>query len=204
MALELIDKPECPFCWKVRLALEESKLPYLIIPFESAESQERLSHLSYGGTFPVLYDNEIVITDSSIAVAHLVDNYHPSLLPKYPTLRATARTIEHYASFELGKAMRKIVLEKRGKKPEEWDHETIADGENLWQGFQRQLSEWLGDKDYFAAEFSLAECALIPRFALAEHYGSPADPEFANLTAWYERQSQRPSFSATNPWTIAT
>lgn len=200
MALELIDKPECPFCWKARLALEESSLDYRIIPFESPEAKERIQQLTYGGTFPVLFDNEIVITDSSIALSYLAETYNPSLLPKYPTLRVTARTLEHFASFEIGKAMRRIVLEKRGKDREEWDMDIINEGERLWEGYQRQLSEWLGESKFFAGEFSLAECALIPRFSLAERYGSPVQSRFKNLIEWMERQQHRPSYVASVPW----
>lgn len=200
MALELIDKPECPFCWKVRLALEESELPYHVIPFESSEAKERLAQLTYGGTFPVLFDDDIVITDSSIAFSYLEETYNPSLLPKYPTMRVAARTIEHYASFEIGKAMRKIVLEKRGKKPEEWGLETIAEGESLWLGHQRQLAEWLTDQNYFAETFSLAECALIPRFALAEQYGAPVADDFPNLQRWFKQQTERPCYTRSTPW----
>lgn len=200
MALELIDKPECPFCWKVRLALHESSLDYAIIPFESESAQERIQHLEYGGTFPVLFDDDVVIVDSSIACGHIVHVYNPGLLPESPSLRVQAQTLEHFASHEVGKAMRKIVLEKRGKTEAEWDLNVIREGEALWEGYQRQLSKWLGDREFFAEGYSLAETALLPRFALAERYGSPIKAEHTNLQNWYQRQLQRPSFSATSPW----
>lgn len=200
MSLELIDKPECPFCWKVRLALEESGATYRTISFDSPEAQQRMEKLNYGATFPVLFDGEIAITDSSIAIAHLIENYAPSLLPEQPSTRAKARTLEHYASFEIGKAMRKIVLEKRGKPRDQWNLETIEEGEKLWRTQQQQLAQWLGDEDYFAGEFSLAECALVPRFALGKQYGAPISDVFPKLKRWFEHQSQRPSFLQSTPW----
>lgn len=201
MSLALIDKPECPFCWKLRLALQESQVPHTLVDFASKAAANYIEGLPYGGTFPVLLDGDITITDSTIALSHLSETHCPDLLPTDPGDRAHARTLEHYAANEMGKSMRKIVLERRNNPKDKWDLKKIADGEAIWLEQQAVLSNWLGTAEYFVGDrFSIAECALIPRFCLAARYGSPMNERFENLANWYHSMQQRPAVNASSPW----
>ena len=198
--IRLYDKPECPFCWKVRLALTEAGLDYEETAFTGPERPAEFLAINPKGTVPVLVDEGNIIIDSSIALEYVEDLMgRPVLLPEETTLRLQARTLHHYANTVIGPSLREVVFEKRGKPEREWDWKRIREGAAGWRECLVQLSAWLNGKEFFAGRFSFAECALIPRFGLAEAYGVGVTDEFPTLRDWYARMKRRPSFATTAP-----
>lgn len=197
----LYDKPECPFCWKVRLALLEGGFAWRRDESINGADDPRLLALNPAGTVPVLQDGDEVITDSSLILEYLSDCPEGSALLTGSAIdRLNARRLERYAAEAIGPSLREVVFEKRGNPEENWDLERIATGEAGWRQCLDYLEEQLSERRFFVAEaFGFAECALIPRFALAEHYGVAVDKRHPGLLAWYLHLQQRPSFRAALP-----
>lgn len=199
--ISLYDKPECPFCWKVRLALAESEAVHQLLDYQQEPHSSVWPELTPGNTVPVLVDNDIVIHESSVIMECLQDAYG-GLLPAEPQKRVKARLLASFSDGVVGKAVREVIFEKRGRAEDEWDWQRIEQGTQAWQEMLPYLAEQLGKQLFFAGEYSLADMALTARFGLAYAYGLSIPEEHVNLIAWFHRVTARPSFTETAPTVV--
>lgn len=197
-AIRLYDKPECPFCWKIRLALFEQGVAVEHIDSLAPETRETWQSLTPRKTVPVLVNGDVVIYESNVILEYLND-LSGTLLPQDPTQRVTARLINSYSDGVIGAGLREVIFEKRGNAEADWDHSRIDQGIAQFETALDYLSDQLGDNTFFAGSYSLPECALTARFGLAEAYGVEIPERFNNLRSWFERMKSRPSYRATAP-----
>lgn len=196
--ISLYDKPECPFCWKVRKALEACGAPYQILDYQQEPHKSQWPTLTPGKTVPVLVDGDLVIHESAVMLEYLQDRYG-GLLPAKPALRAKARLLASYADSTLGKAIREVIFEKRGRAPEAWDPERLAQGQQAWLDALPYLAQQLRQQRFFVEEYSLADMVLGARMGLAYGYGLSIPDSLANLQRWFERVTALPEFQKTAP-----
>ncbi|WP_370277998.1 glutathione S-transferase family protein [Pontibacterium sp.] len=196
--LRLYDKPECPFCWKIRLALFELGLDVERIDSADLATRAQWQALTPRKTVPVLVQDDLVIYESNVILEYLQD-LTGQLLPKKPDARVQARLINAYSDGVIGAGLREVIFEKRGNPQAEWDMERIERGTAQFEAALGHLSDQLGDKTFFADSYSLPECALTARFGLAEGYGVEIPERFANLRAWFARMKERESYLITAP-----
>jgi glutathione S-transferase len=152
------------------------------------------------GKVPALIDDSIIVHDSTIINEYLEDKFPNTkpLLPHDPVARARARAFEDYADAYLMPSFFKIFSEMR--KPEaERDRAKIADGEREARGHFAYLERELGDRQFFADDFSLADISYIPPLANLERAGFSIPDDFPELKAWWARMKSRPSFGASWP-----
>lgn len=197
-AIRLYDKPECPFCWKIRLALFEQGVAVEHIDSLAPETRETWQSLTPRKTVPVLVNCDVVIYESNVILEYLND-LSGTLLPQDPTQRVTARLINSYSDGVIGAGLREVIFEKRGNAEANWDHSRIDQGIAQFETALDYLSDQLGENTFFAGSYSLPECALTARFGLAEAYGVEIPERFDNLRSWFERMKSRPSYRATAP-----
>ena len=197
-AIRLYDKPECPFCWKIRLALFEQGVAVEHIDSLAPETRETWQSLTPRKTVPVLVNGDVVIYESNVILEYLND-LSGTLLPQDPTQRVTARLINSYSDGVIGAGLREVIFEKRGNAEADWDHSRIEQGIAQFETALDYLSDQLGDNTFFAGSYSFPECALTARFGLAEAYGVEIPERFNNLRSWFERMKSRPSYRATAP-----
>ncbi|QID19502.1 glutathione S-transferase family protein [Nitrogeniibacter mangrovi] len=196
--LKLYDKPECPFCWKVRLALHECGMAAERIDSRSPVHRPLWQALTPRKTVPVLLAGDHVIHESNVILEYLAD-ISGRLLPANPADRIQPRQLNVYVDGVIGPALREVIFEKRDKPEAEWDPARIQAGTLAFEKALRYLSEQLGDRDFFADRYSFPECALTARFGLAEAYGVAIPDRFVNLQDWFARMKARPSYRATAP-----
>ncbi len=197
-AIRLYNKPECPFCWKIRLALFEQRLTVEPIDSLAPESRETWQSLTPRKTVPVLVNGDAIIYESNVILEYLND-LSGTLLPQNPTQRVTARLINSYSDGVIGAGLREVIFEKRGNAEVNWDHSRIEQGIAQFETALDYLSDQLSGNTFFAGSYSLPECALTARFGLAEAYGVEIPERFNNLRSWFERMKSRPSYRATAP-----
>ena len=198
--ITLYHRTDCPFCWKVRLGLEELQINYDVIATQFGEKHPDVVRYNPKGSVPVLLDDDTVIWESNTILEYLDDKYaQGGLYPGPAEQRAEVRLLQSYSDTVVGPALRELVFEKRSKPEEQWDLQKIEKSEDAWQACLRQLSGWLKGKNYFCDRFSAAECALIPRFGIAEAYGAAGIDEFPFLNRWFGELKQRPTYNETYP-----
>jgi glutathione S-transferase len=152
------------------------------------------------GKVPALIDGQTIVHDSTVINEYLEDKFPEArpLLPRAPALKARARAFEDYADAYLMPSLFKIFWEMR--KPEAERNQTKID--EGWQEAQAHfawLDRELAGHDFVAGEFSLGDISFVPPLANLERAGFRIPAEFANLSAWWQRMKERPSFSASWP-----
>ena len=192
----LFQRTDCPFCWKIRLILSESKMNCELEP------QERAAFYSPQSSVPVMLDGEFAIWDSSVIAEYIAElSPETKLMGQHPIERARIRLMHTYSDRLAGLGLRDVIFERRSKPFAEQDMQRIEQSSQQWVKTKDWLEAACGQGPYMAGEaFSIADCALIPRFSLAETYGLPLDgARYPGLADWFERMRKRPSFDATKP-----
>jgi glutathione S-transferase len=101
--MKIIGSYVSPYVRKVLACLALKGLDYEIDPITPFFGDEEFGRLSPLRRIPVLIDEDLVLTDSSVICFYLEEAYpgHP-LLPSAPADRARARWLEEYADTRLG------------------------------------------------------------------------------------------------------
>lgn len=198
--MKLYHRPDCPFCWKVRIFLQEAGIDLQEFSIELGKKHPDVMALNPNGTVPVLIVGDMVLWESAVIIEYLVDKFpQASLMTGSPEQRAIIRQIHGYSDNRVGKGLFPFIKQvrdsKSGKALNKLYQSTICE----WTIIQETLSLQLDDKDFFGTDFSVAECALIPRVTLALAYGLSLSDDFPNLKEWFQRCAKRPSFAATLP-----
>ncbi len=198
--MKLYYRPDCPFCWKVRIFCHEAEINLQEIVVESADKHPDVIRLNPNDTVPVLVDGDLVLWESAAIIDYLADSFPQStLMAGSPAQRAIIRQIHSYSDNRVGKALFPYIKQVRDSEKHPPANDLEQATSLAWIKIQAILSEQLGRKVFYGAGFSVAECALIPRFTLALAYGLGLDDGFGNLKSWFGRCVKRPSFSATLP-----
>lgn len=191
----LYDKPECPFCWRVRMALCRCGIDVDRRPHDRWEAQWRA--LTRQGTVPVLRMDDRLMTDSSAMLDYL-DERFGGLWPASPAQRARARDLAQYADVAVGRPVRDIVFQRRGREPSVWDEAVIAAALQAWHEALPHLEDGLQARDFFIDGAGITDFILASRFGLALAYGMP-EPRRPALKAWFARISTDAVFLSTAP-----
>jgi len=159
--ITLYERSDCPFCWKVRLALAELDLDYESVATRLGEKHPELARLSPTGTVPVLVDGDTVVWESAVILEYLDGRYSPGLLfPGDAVQQARIRLLHAYSDKIVGGCLRELVFEKRSRPESDWTRALFSPvSENggavrsawsrIWvktvfleNAFRRQIAPW--------------------------------------------------------------
>lgn len=198
--ITLYQRSDCPFCWKVRIALAELQLEYKTVDTELGEKHPDVIRLSPTGNVPVLVDGNTVIWESSVILDYLDRCYAPGrLIPAEPAAESRIRLLQIYSDKVVGGCLRNLVFEKRSKPEGVWNSELIRQGEVRWEACQTWLEDRLDGATFFGDGFSAADCALAARFGVAAAYGAAVSDELPGLHSWYQAVTARKSWQSAYP-----
>lgn len=197
--IRLIDKPECPFCWRVRIAAALQGRAMHSMDRSDPDVLVEWQRLSPSQTVPVMIEDDLVLTDSGPMLEYLAET-GSALLPDFPRRRAEARSWIVYGDNVLVRSLREVVFEKRDKPESEWDQGRIRRGTRGFLSGLPALEMALRDENFLLGNWpTLAECALFPRFALALLYGVDIPADFPRTRQWFGRQAIHPAFLSSSP-----
>lgn len=198
--ITLYQRTDCPFCWKVRLALAELGLGYTRVDTGLGEKHPDVIGFSPVGTVPVLLDGDVVIWESGVALDYLDARYGAgSLIPADPARQAWVRSLHAYSDKCVGPALRDLVFEKRSKYPEDWDLDLIEASAAAWSRCQAWLETNLQPRWMGGCALSAGECALAARCGVAQAYGVAVSADFPALYDWFQSVQWRPAWDAAYP-----
>lgn len=185
--MKLYFRADCPFCWKVRLALHAYDIPYQGIETQLGEQHQDVARLSQTRTVPMAVEGDLVMTDSAVIMEYLNDAaVGGALLPGDAAHQASMREIQSYSDKILGKPLFSVAREKRSKPRREWDEVKIEEEAAAWRLNLDYLEERVSTGSFLSnGNPTLVDCALLPRFAIAEIYGLPIDERHSTLHQWY-------------------
>jgi len=114
-----------PYVRKVLVVLDLKGIPYEIDPIVPFFGDDRFSRMSPLRRIPVLIDNDVTISDSSVICQYLEDRYpQPALYPANIVDRARARWLEEYADSRMGDVFIWQLFNQVVIKPAVWGEQT--------------------------------------------------------------------------------
>jgi glutathione S-transferase len=172
-----------PYVRKVLACLNLKRLAYEVDPITPFFGDDEFARLSPLRRIPVLIDNDVTITDSSVICAYLDEAYagHP-LLPKSAAERAQARWLEEYADTRLGDLLIWGLFYQRVVRPAVWNED--ADEERV----ERTLTEGLPSaldylerqlpaEGFLFGDIGLADISVATFFRNGAYAGFEVDPK---------------------------
>ena len=200
--IKLYDFLSSPNCQRVKVVLEEKKLPYETIPVDLRKKEQKKHEflkLNPNGKVPVIIDGETVLYESRIINEYLEDQYPESqLMPKTPARRAKIRLLIDYALTDLIPPHQRI-REQIAKDEKERDPAVIESAKRELIDMLRRFENELGDQPYLAGDFSLLDAAGVPRFLRLEEWNVLPDRSLPCLGKWLQRMKDRPSVQSIMP-----
>ena len=197
--LKLYDFKSSPNCQRVKVVLEEKKIPYETVNVDlRAGAQKTPDYLKINpyGKVPAIVDGDTVLYESCIINEYLDEKYSsPRLMPSDAAARAKARILVDFGLTQMDPVYTKLRMEMT-KDEKDRNQETVnAAKEDIKKRLPR-LEQELGDKEYLMGEFSLVDADLIPRFTRLEGFGVLPDSSLPRLGKYLQRMKERPSVKA--------
>ena len=128
-----------------------------------------------------------MIYESAIINEYLEEKYpQVRLMPSIPLQRARARIWIDFCNTRLQAAAGNIAH----------DYEVEKSKERL-RGYLETLDREMGNRDYIAGEYSLADITYIPFFCRLQRYQTTIGNDLPNVKAWMMRLLDRPIVRAT-------
>ena len=197
--IKLYDFKSSPNCQRVKVVLEEKKIPYETVPIDlRAREQKTPAYLKINpyGKVPAIIDGDTVLYESCIINEYLEEKYpSPRLMPSDPAARAKARILVDFGLTQMDAIYTKLRMEMM-KDEKERDQETIQAAKSDIKKRLQRLEEDLGDKEYLMGDFSLVDADLLPRFTRLEGFGVLPDAALPRLGKYLQRMKERPSVKA--------
>lgn len=178
---------------RVRWALEEAALPYRVVgvPFDD-RGAAHLAHQPFGQV-PWLTDGELSIFESGAILLHLGER-DERLLPRDPPARADAQSWLFAAYNSVEPMLFELSNVEIFSAGEPWAElrkpSLIAAIEHKLD----RLAAAMGDREWLAGQFSIADIAMATVLRQAEGSGLLADRPV--LLSYLERAIARPAFKA--------
>ena len=188
--------------WRCSIALEELELPFTVRWINLRERENmKPEYLAKNplGRVPMIEDSDgpdgtpVSIYTSPAIVIYAAEKAG-RLFPVGGNARAVALEWLMFAVTDLGMAFDfrfryETLLPRRGDAPDPY---AIEDTGGLVARYMTRAEQRLGEAEYFAGDYSIADIAVIPFVA-----GPRAEPEFLdpypNVRRWADRVAARPA-----------
>src|SRR5262245_40279042 len=198
--LKLYDFPMSPRARKPRIVLAEKGLQYEKVTIDITKGeQKKPEYLAINpyGKVPALQDDGVTVYESSIILEYLNDKYpNPPLLPADPGQRARARVLLHYGDNPFDSACATIVGEVFFKPKEQADQNVITKAKQDLTTCFEHLEKALGNNDYLAGAFSLADVSFAGWAPLFGPLQVEVPANCPRVKAWLTRLAERASVKA--------
>jgi glutathione S-transferase len=195
VSLVLYQHPFALYCWKALIALHERDVPFTAELVEADRSV--LAALWPPASIPVLVDDSVVVSESSIIVEHL-DRHGdaPPLIPADPDEALQARLWDRVVDGYVATPVQTIVGDAL-RPPDAKDPHGVSQAHATLDLAYATLDRHLNGRDHdgwlAGDDFTLADCAAAP----ALHYADVVHPldrdAHPALTAYFDRALTRSS-----------
>ncbi len=215
MALELYWGSGSPYSWRVMLALEYKRLPYVshLLDFSRQEHKSpQMLKLNFRGQVPVLKDGDYVVFES-LAVLYYLDLKYPDppMFGRTPEESGVIMRViceyQAYAEPQLGRIVNTILF--RGLEGHE---DEVTRAIHLLGGEARTIEGRLSKSDWIVGEsMSAADMIIYPNIRLLLRALNrpeavelrprflPMENNYPALARWMARVESMPGFERTCP-----
>lgn len=196
----LVHHPVSPFSRKVRIAMTEKKMLFVLKEEEPWNLSQNVFKLNPAGELPIyVYDGNVIAGNYAICefLEEISKDY--KLLPNDSKERAEVRRlVEWFDDKFYREVYRNVVMEKvhrrfgTGQAP---DSRLLKAGLNNLN-FHLEYIDWLIERrNYLAGEnFSWADIAAAAHLSIVDYLGDIPWESYKNAKLWYSKIKSRPSF----------
>jgi glutathione S-transferase len=182
--ITLYDADRCPYCARVRIVLAEKGVEHETVVVDLEDRPAWIYEKNRTGRVPVLEEDTFLLPESAVIDEYLNERYpEPALLPDDPGERSLARVV----IFRFDDLSKSYYALRRGEE-----------GARLRFDAQlARLDELLERQPYLTGrEFGLADVAYVPWILRARDRMDVELEQYASLSEWLDRISERPSIAA--------
>ena len=196
----LIHHSVSPFSRKVRIAMGEKKMLFVLREEEPWNLSADMYKLNPAGSLPVFLSDGNVIAGNYAICEYLEEfNREIPLLPQDLKLRAEVRRLVEWFDDKFYKEVyRNIAYEKIHKR---FGSGLAPDSRILKIGlnnlnFHLEYLDWLTERNnYLAGEnLTLADAAAAAQLSIIDYLGDVPWEGYRNAKLWYSKMKSRPSF----------
>jgi glutathione S-transferase len=199
--MKLYSGPLSLFTAKVRIALDEKRIPYerISVPFTRDKGYQPkhpdVLAVNPKGQVPVLVDDGLALYDSTIILEYLEDRYPtPPLYPRDVRERARCRQLEAAADEVFFPNVLELIQEVFYKPDaDSRDAARIAGAVERIGGVYERLEQELAGREHLCGPFTVADIGWLLTTGFAANLGAPPPTTLANVSAWLGRVGARPS-----------
>jgi glutathione S-transferase len=181
--MKIIGSYVSPYVRKVLVCMELKGLDYEVDPITPFFGNDEFRRMSPLCRIPVLIDDGLELTDSSVIAEYLEEQYpEPALLPKEPRGRARARWLEEFADTRLGDVFIWGLFYPKMVHPRVWGEP--VDQERIDQTLATELPATLDylerelpDSGFLFGDIGLADIAIASFFRNGSYAGFVPDAE---------------------------
>jgi glutathione S-transferase len=196
--MKIIGSYVSPYVRKVLVCLELKGIDYEVDPITPFFGNDEFRRLSPLCRIPVLIDEDLVLTDSTVIAEYLDECFpDPPLLPRAPKERARARWLEEFADSRLGDLFIWGLFYPKMVHPRVWNEP--GDQERIDQTLSVDLPEALDyleqqlpPNGYLFGDIGLADIAIASFFRNGSYAGFvpdaarwPNTARFVELVLWH-------------------
>ena len=195
-----------PNVYKVSIALEEMALPYALHPIDISRG-EHLDPDNIAGSpspkLPVIRDNEpdgddepLVIFESGAILEYLAEKSR-QFMPTDLRSRWRVKQWLYWQMAGLGPmgGQQWHFTRWAPRIAPEMDHGyALSRFSNIWVGLWRLMNDQLGEREYLAGDYSIADMACFPWMIYMQPSGGAE--QFPNIVRWVKAISDRPAVKA--------
>ena len=209
--VQIIGNYISPYVRKVLVFLDLKGIPYEIDPIVPFFGDDRFAKLSPVRRIPVLIDDQITLTDSSVICQYLEDRYpRPALFPADIVARARARWLEEYADTRLGEVFIWRLFNQLAIRPFVWGEPTEQDvvdktmNEDIPQVLD-YLEQLLPSDGFVFGDISVADIAVAVFFRNAAFVRFKVDAQrWPKTAAFVDRVLATEPFQRLKPFEDAS
>lgn len=183
---------------EVKLVLAEKNIPFEAVDVHAKDFNKEdaaFRKASPQGKVPAIIDGDVFMSEAFEINQYLDKKYpEPPLLPKDESERKKIR--EWVALYDKRFVLKigLLVIECLLKPKDQQKEETKARLRGEIVEAMKELDAMLEGKDYLFGNYSLADAAVTPHIAALPILGTGIPADYKNMTAWFKRIQERPSF----------
>jgi len=199
MALILYFHPLSSFCQKVLIALYENDTPFTphFVDLMDAEQNAAFKRIWPIGKFPVLRDGDRTVPESTTIIEYLAQ-HHPGpvqLIPADVDVAFETRAQDRFIDLHIHLPMQKIITDRIRPQGQNDPH-GVEQARMQMQTALALLDERMATRTWALGDtFTMADCAAAPLLFYVNMAVTPLAGAYANLAAYLERLTKRPSYA---------
>jgi glutathione S-transferase len=196
--------PLCPFSRKVRLALYEKKLDFVLELERFWERTPEFTKLNAAGQVPVLIDLNGSVLCDSVAICEYLEDAYPErpLIGEGLALRAEVRRLMAWfdgkgaGEFSLPLVFEKVIKRNIPNLSNQGPNSPLIRQAKGALNFHLEYITWLVDRRNWLAgdAFSLADITAAAHLSVVDYLGDVPWDKHESAKNWYARVKSRPSF----------